>query len=138
MRWSVMTILSLICWDYRCVPVTVNHRARERGKSGYTFSKLFRLWLNGFTAFSVKPLRLATLLGFLFAIAGFILGAVIVIRKLFNPEIAAGYSSIMATIVLIGGLLMMHLGMLGEYVGRIYICLNKSPQYVIREKLNLR
>lgn len=117
--------------------VTVNHRAREKGKSGYTFSKLFKLWLNGFTAFSVKPLRLATFLGFLFSIVGFMSGAVIVINKLLNPGIAAGYSSIMATIVLIGGLLMMLLGMLGEYVGRIYICLNKSPQYVIRGKLNL-
>lgn len=112
--------------------VSVNHRAREQGKSGYTFSKLIKLWLNGFTAFSVKPLRLATFLGFLFAILGFMSGTLIVVRKLLNPEIAAGYSSIMATIVLIGGLLMMLMGMLGEYVGRIYICLNKSPQYVIR------
>ena len=72
------------------------------------------------------------LLGFLFAAAGFLFGVYLVFRKLFSPDIEMGYSSIMVSIVVIGGLLMLMLGIIGEYLGRIYICLNKSPQYVVR------
>lgn len=107
------------------------------GSSGYTFKKLVSLWLNGFTSFSVKPLRLASALGFIVALIGFIFGVVVVARKLVFPEIAAGYSSLMAVILLVGGLIMVLLGMLGEYVGRIYISMNNAPQYVVRATYNV-
>ena len=92
--------------------------------------------MNGFTAFSVKPLRLATILGFLFSLAGFVYGLVILIMKLLHLDVPTGYASIMAAILFIGGILMFIMGMVGEYIGRIYINQNKSPQYVIRKKLN--
>ena len=114
----------------------VKHRSRLEGHSGYTLKRLIGLWVNGFTAFSVKPLRLATFLGFGFSIAGFIYGLVIIIMKLMHPHVPIGYSSIMATLLFIGGVLMFIMGMVGEYIGRIYINQNKSPQYVIRAKLN--
>jgi len=113
--------------------VPVKHRERLQGTSGYNFKRLFSLWINGFTAFSVKPLRLATLIGFMCAIFGFLLGFWVIINKIIHPDVPAGYSSIMAVIIFIGGVLMLLLGMIGEYIGRIYICINKSPQYVIRE-----
>ena len=116
--------------------VYVKHRSRMEGESGYTLKRLIGLWVNGFTAFSVKPLRLATLLGFFFSISGFAYGLVVLIMKLLNLDVPAGYASIMATILFVGGLLMFMLGMVGEYIGRIYINQNKSPQYVIRKKLN--
>ena len=104
------------------------------GKTTYTFKKLITLWMNGFTAFSVKPLRLATIFGVVTAIAGFLWGLVIVIQKLLNPaEILAGYSSMMAALFVIGGVIMLMLGLIGEYIGRIYISINRSPQYVVRE-----
>jgi undecaprenyl-phosphate 4-deoxy-4-formamido-L-arabinose transferase len=112
------------------VPVT--HRPRKVGGSNYTFRKLLRLWVNGFTAFSVKPLRLATLMGTLFAGFGFALGATVVLNKLLHPETPAGYSSMMATMLFVGGVQLIMLGMIGEYVGRTYISQNKSPQYVVR------
>lgn len=112
--------------------VQVHHRERAYGSSGYTFSKLLKLWINGFTAFSVKPLRVASLCGVGFAVIGFIYLLYIVIMKLTDPTVVAGYSSMMATMLLIGGLLMLMLGLIGEYIGRIYICINNSPQYVIR------
>lgn len=115
----------------------IEHRARMEGSSGYTFKKLVSLWLNGFTSFSVKPLRLASALGFIVALIGFIFGVVVVARKLVFPEIAAGYSSLMAVILLVGGLIMVLLGMLGEYVGRIYISMNNAPQYVVRATYNV-
>ena len=113
--------------------VPVKQRERAYGTSGYSFKKLLHLWVNGFTAFSVKPLRIASLCGAFFALCGFIYLIVIVINKFTNPLIAEGYSSTMAIQLLIGGLLMLMLGLVGEYIGRIYICLNNSPQYVVRQ-----
>lgn len=113
--------------------VQVQHRERAYGTSGYTLSKLLKLWINGFTAFSVKPLRIASLCGVSFAACGFFYLLYIIIMKILDPTVLAGYSSIMATLLLIGGLLMVMLGLIGEYIGRIYICINNSPQYVIRQ-----
>lgn len=111
----------------------VKHRARVEGRSGYTFGKLLFLWVNGFTAFSEKPLRFASLCGVICAFAGLIFAFVSVIRKILNPSILVGYSSLIAVILFMGGMMMMMLGILGEYIGRMYICMNRSPQYVIRE-----
>ena len=116
--------------------VDLEHRARFSGESGYTLAKLLHLWLNGVTGFSVVPLRASSLLGFFCALSGFILGLVMIIRKLLNPDIAAGYSSLMAAIFFVGGMIMIMLGMLGEYVGRIYLAQNALPQYVVREVVN--
>ena len=113
--------------------VVVNHREREIGTSGYTFGKLLGLWLNGFTAFSIKPLRIATACGGFCAVAGFLYGIYTIIKKLVNPAVPMGWSSMMAALVFIGGMLMLMLGLIGEYLGRIYISLNNAPQYVIRE-----
>lgn len=113
--------------------VDVPQRARISGASGYTFSKLLSLWINGFTAFSIKPLRFSSLIGSVCAVIGFIFGIITVIRKLVVPGISVGWSSTVAIMLFIGGLIMLMLGMIGEYIGRIYISINKSPQYVIRE-----
>ena len=115
------------------VNVDVNHRSREVGNSGYTFAKLMALWINGFTAFSIKPLRLATFAGTVLAFMGFIYGIYTVIKKFVNPNVPLGFSALMSAIIFIGGMIMLMLGMIGEYVGRIYISQNKNPQYVIRE-----
>lgn len=117
--------------------VEVNHRERLEGKSGYTIKKLFLLWINGFTAFSVKPLRIATFIGCLTAVIGFIYGLFVIIHKILNPLTPMGYSSTMAVLLFIGGMIMLLLGMIGEYVGRAYISLNNAPQFVIRDSLNL-
>lgn len=117
--------------------VMVNHREREEGNSGYTLKKLIGLWFNGFTAFSVKPLRIATALGGASAVLGFLYGIYTIIKRLVNPAVPMGFSSTMSAIVFFGGMIMLMLGLIGEYIGRIYISLNNSPQYVIREKINL-
>ncbi len=116
--------------------VSVNHREREEGRSGYTLAKLFGLWCNGFTAFSIKPLRIATVMGALSASAGFVYGVYTIIKRLVNPLVPAGFSSLMAAILFIGGMLMLMLGLIGEYIGRIYISINNAPQYVIKETIN--
>ena len=117
--------------------VVVNHRDREQGSSGYTLKKLLGLWFNGFTAFSVKPLRIATTMGVFSAILGFLYGIYTIVKKFVRPDVPMGFSSTMAAIVFFGGMIMVMLGLIGEYVGRIYICMNSSPQYVIRERINI-
>lgn len=114
--------------------VPVKHRARMEGRSGYTFGKLLSLWLNGFTAFSVKPLRFATMMGILIASLGFLYIIYIIVNKIMNPNVLLGWSSTMAAIFLIGGLVLFTLGISGEYLGRIYISINDAPQYVIKKK----
>jgi len=113
--------------------VEVHQRERASGTSGYTLGKLLKLWLNGFTAFSVKPLRAASLCGALFALVGFLWTIVIVITRLVDASVVEGWTTIVAVLLIVGGLLMLMLGLIGEYIGRIYICINNSPQYVIRE-----
>lgn len=116
--------------------VAMEHRPRTEGKSGYSFKKLVSLWLNGFTSFSVKPLRLASVVGVIVALIGFAYGIFTIIQKILFPDILEGYSSTIAVILFIGGINMMMLGMLGEYVGRIFISINNAPQYVIKKIIN--
>ena len=120
------------------VNVEMEERERTIGVGHYSFSKSFALWMNSFTAFSIKPLRIATSFGLLFSLFGVIMAFYTVIHKLLNPNVAIGYSSLMAALLLIGGMIMFMLGLIGEYIGRIYICINNSPQYVIRSVLNAR
>ncbi len=117
--------------------VPMEERERISGTTGYNLKKLISLWLNGFTSFSVKPLRISSLIGVICAIIGFVFGIVTVIRKIIIPDIAIGWSSTIAIMLFIGGLIMLMLGMIGEYIGRIYISINDAPQYVIRETVNL-
>ena len=116
--------------------VEVNHRARMEGESGYTLKKLLGLWFNGFTAFSIKPLRIATFIGSVCAFGGFAYGIYTIIKKLVLVNVEAGFSALMSVLVFMGGMIMLMLGMIGEYVGRMYICMNCSPQYVVREMIN--
>ena len=113
--------------------VPIEQKERAAGESGYNFSKLMRLWVDGLTTFSVKPLRLATLLGVLLGLAGFIIVLVLVIKRLSGADIAVGWTSLIGTTILIGGLILMVLGIIGEYIGRIYLSLNQDPQYTVRE-----
>lgn len=115
--------------------VEVNHRERVEGSSGYSMKKLLLLWINGFTSFSVKPLRFATFIGFLTAAVGFVFGIYVIIHKFVVPDSLMGWSSTMAAMLFIGGMIMLMLGMVGEYVGRIYLSINRSPQFVIRRKV---
>lgn len=114
--------------------VMTHHRKRLEGESGYTFKTLLSLWLNGFTAFSVKPLEFGTYMGGIAAIIGFIYALITIVRKLLNPEMAAGWASMISVTLIMSGLILIMLGLIGEYIGRIYISINNAPQYVIKER----
>lgn len=112
--------------------VNVNHRERENGKSGYSFGKLLALWVNGFTAFSVKPLRIATYMGMFSAIMGFVYAIIALVRKFVNPMAPMGWTSTIIILLVLGGMILFVLGLIGEYIGRMYISMNNAPQYVIK------
>lgn len=117
----------------RIANVDINHREREIGTSGYTLGKLLTLWMNGFTAFSVTPLRVSTYTGSIFAVCGFIYGIYTIIKHFVVAQAPMGYDSLMSALMFIGGMILMMLGLVGEYIGRMYIGMNSAPQYVIRD-----
>ena len=116
--------------------VDVNHRSRIDGVSGYSLKKLLALWMNGYTSFSVIPLRLASYSGVLVAVLGFLYAIYTIIRKIVDPTRIVGWSSIISVLLILGGVILLVLGMMGEYIGRIFISINNSPQYVVRTVLN--
>ncbi len=113
--------------------IEMTHRERLEGKSNYTLKKMLALWINGFTNFSIVPLRAIAMIGVAIAVLGFIFGLGIIINKLINPLIAAGYASTMAVMLFLGGLILIALGFIGEYIGRIYMTVSNMQQYRVRE-----
>lgn len=113
--------------------VGVKHRERLSGESGYSVKKMLELWLNGFTSFSVEPLRIMAWIGFFIAIGGFIFGTKIIIDKLIFGSIIPGYSSLVSIMLFMFGTVLIFMGLIGEYVGRIYLSLNNAPQFIIKD-----
>ena len=119
------------------INVDIVHKERVAGNSGYSVAKLLGLWMNGLTSFSVKPLRIATFSGFCISLFGLVLAIIIIIQELILKDaVSAGWPSIMTVVLILDGAIMIMLGLVGEYVGRIYITMNKSPQYVIKDEVN--
>lgn len=119
------------------INVDIVHKERAAGNSGYSIAKLLGLWMNGLTSFSVKPLRIATFSGFCISLIGLVLAIIIIIQKLIlKDSVSAGWPSIMTVVLILDGAIMIMLGLVGEYVGRIYVTMNKSPQYVIKDEMN--
>lgn len=114
----------------------VRHEPRRDGRSNYTFRKLVRLWLNMFVNFSVMPLRVSTLMGLAFGAAGFLMGIWVFVEKMVEPDLPVGWPSVIVAIVLFSGVQLVMLGLLGEYLGRLFLSSNQTPQYVVREVLD--
>jgi len=113
--------------------VAVEHRASESGPSRYTFRRLVRLWLNMFLNFSIKPLRLSIYVGLLTSCLSLIsLIAIVVDRLWITPNVTLGIPTVLGTIVLLAGIQLMILGLVGEYLGRLYLDQTGTPQYVVR------
>lgn len=116
--------------------IKVTHSERQKGKSNYTVRKLVRLWLNMFTNFSILPLRMATILGFIFSIIGFLIGVNAVIEKIYNPNVPQGYTYLIIVISIYAGVQLIAIGMVGEYLGRMFMSHNGKSQFLIRKSFN--
>ena len=119
----------------RITNVSVMHRDRSSGASGYTLRKLMALWINGFTSFSVKPLRIASYTGLISAIVGTMYLVYVIVLHFAANTAPAGWSTLIGIVLILGGLTLVTLGLIGEYIGRIYMCINSSPQFVVRDEI---
>jgi glycosyltransferase involved in cell wall biosynthesis len=113
--------------------IMVEHRDRRLGRSGYNLKKLISLWLNMFTNFSILPLRIATGMGFLCAGIGILVGIEMVIEKMLNPTIPIGYAFMLFIVTIFAATQLIAIGMVGEYLGRMFLHFNKKPQFAIRK-----
>ena len=115
--------------------ITIPYKAGERiaGDSKYTLKKMFSFALSGITAFSVKPLRFSIYLGLIFALFSFIYGIYALVVFLFTDNALPGWTSILMSVLLIGGLNLLMLGIIGEYLGKLFIENKKRPNYIISE-----
>jgi polyisoprenyl-phosphate glycosyltransferase len=111
--------------------IDVDHHQRYCGNSAYGFSKSLSLWMKMATNFSIVPLRITSLVGICFAGIGFVLALVLIVQKLTLDRMPVGWSSLIVTILMVGGVQLLALGMLGEYLGRVLLTLNSRPQYVV-------
>ena len=116
--------------------IEIEHYAREVGTSNYNFRRGLKLFLSCLN-FTVIPLRVATFLGTLFSAAGFIGAIAVLIRKILNPATVIGWSSLMCAMLVLFGFCFLMLGIIGEYLGKVILNINKTPQYVIRDKENI-
>ena len=113
--------------------IEVRHEMRRAGASGYTLRRLLRLWLSAWVNFSVLPLRVATGVGLVMALAGLVGFAWVVYLRLTNQGPAFGWGSLMAALLVFSGTQLVLLGLIGEYIGRMFLTLNQRPQAVVRE-----
>lgn len=124
----------LLAWTTRRIgSVQITHHDRTMGRSGYNIRKLLSLALNLITNFSIAPLQIASLLGFLSAIGGFATGLAFLTAYIFGGIEVPGFASTITAILVLGGVQLLALGTIGEYVGRLHLNFNKKPQFVVRE-----
>jgi glycosyltransferase involved in cell wall biosynthesis len=113
--------------------INVRHEARTAGTSGYTLRRLIRLWLSAWLNFSLLPLRAATFVGLVTAAAGLAAFAVVVWLWLLDRGPAYGWGWVMATVLVFSGTQLVMLGLIGEYIGRLFLTVNQRPQAIVRE-----
>lgn len=116
--------------------VEVEHFKRKYGTSNYTLKSLIKLWSNCIS-FSVAPLRIFLVVGGIAASSGIIGALVLFIRKLLNVKMSIGWPSLMITILIFSGIILIGIGCMGEYIGRVFMCINSTPQYVVRDTSNI-
>ena len=116
--------------------IYVDHKEREIGKSDYTTSKLISLWLRMAFGFSIMPLRLASIFGILLSFASLVIAVWLIFFRSMSSAIPLGWTSLMVIILFLGGIQLLALGLIGEYLGRTYITINNPTKYSIKNKIN--
>jgi len=132
---SFLFVRGMISWvGFKQCGIRYAANDRFSGKTKYSQKKMFLFALNGITSFSIKPLHIATLLGLTISLASFCYGFYAIIMKLLTNRTVPGWSSVLVSVLFIGGLQLLVLGILGEYIGKLFIESKKRPNYIIKEK----
>ncbi|UYN96252.1 MAG: glycosyltransferase family 2 protein [Enhydrobacter sp.] len=111
----------------------VAHLPRAEGRSNYTLARLFRLWLSMFLNFSVIPLRFATLFGIAFGALGALAAIIVIVEAISSNKPPQGWASLMVAVLVLAGVQLIVVGLIGEYLGRMFLAVNRKPQYLVRE-----
>jgi len=111
----------------------VAHLPRTEGRSNYTIARLFRLWLSMFSNFSVIPLRFATLFGIAFGALGALAAVIVIVEAISDNKPPQGWASLMVAVLVLAGVQLIVVGLIGEYLGRMFLAVNRKPQYLVRE-----
>lgn len=134
LRESERNTKALFSWiGYKKKEILYDRDPRAAGTTKWNYAKLIELALDGITSFTVAPLRIATFFGIIISFAAFVYIAYLLIRPLFGVATIAGYSSTMAVILFLGGVQLLSLGIIGEYVGRIFKETKNRPLYLVEE-----
>jgi len=113
--------------------VVVRHEPRRAGASGYTLRRLIRLWLSAWLNFSLLPLRIATLAGLVIAAGGLVAFGIVVWLYFHNTGPAYGFGWLMSALLVFSGTQLVMLGLIGEYLGRMFLTVNQRPQAIVRD-----
>lgn len=131
---TVVNIDVLLTWGAsRFASVKVNHEQRHSGKSGYTLSKLLNHAFNMITGFTTLPLKIASYIGFIFSAFGFIILAYVLFNYLLSGKAIAGFTFLASTIAIFSGAQLLALGIVGEYLARMYLRTMEKPAYHVKE-----
>ena len=133
-RESQRNTKAIFSWiGYKKKEIFYNRDPRLSGQTKWNYRKLLNLAIDGITSFTTAPLRMATIFGFIVSFIAFVWIVYLLVRPLFGVSTGAGYSSLMAVILFLGGVQLLSLGIIGEYVGRIFIETKNRPLYLIEE-----
>jgi undecaprenyl-phosphate 4-deoxy-4-formamido-L-arabinose transferase len=116
--------------------ITVEHHERAKGKGNFTIVRSAAVFLKHVTSFSVVPLRISSVVGFAAALVGFCLSVYYTISYFILRNVVEGWTTLIIAILILGGLILMSIGLIGEYLGRLYLSVNDKPAYSIKEIVN--
>ena len=134
-RESPLFFRGIISWlGFKQYSIEYFPDERKWGKTKYSVSRMFRFAMSGITSFSIKPLQLSAIVGLIVAILAFLYGLYAVYIKIFQNNTIPGWTSTLIVISFIGGLQLIMIGILGEYIGKLFIESKRRPDYIIREK----
>lgn len=114
--------------------IPVKHHPRLMGRGTYNLWRAINVWLKLATNFSVVPLRVAALLGFTSSCIGFVLAIIFIVQKLTGVFAPPGWAALIVTVLFLGGVQLISIGVIGEYVGRLFLHHSKGPQFIIKSK----
>ena len=130
--------MALISWTgFSQAGVETEREARSAGKTKYNVFRLVRLAMDGLISFSYSPLRVAIYIGFVVSFVSFAIGLYMIMKKLFLGIPVLGYASIIVSIFFIGGIQLCIMGIMGEYIGRIYTEAQNRPMYIVKDEIGL-
>ncbi len=132
---STLFLRGLVAWSgYPSITLSYKPKKRSWGRSKYTYTKMLKLAVDALTSFSVVPLRIATIIGFLMSFFTGLYGLYAIIAYFTNWNVITGWPSVIISVLFIGGLQLLILGIIGEYIGKIFLETKKRPLYLINEK----